>query len=148
MKTRKSVLRTSLVALTLVSAGAFGHTGQGQGGMGMMGGMGMKPGQGMHGPTGMMDMSVDDMSPEQLDQIGEHIQAMHESMQKVADASDLEARRDPVKKHIAAMQAFMRERHEVMREQAEKRAKAGEWQQHMEQRMHLMEEMIKERMQQ
>jgi len=186
MKTRKTLVRTTVLALVLASTTSFAQGMQGgmgmtpgqgmqggmgmtpgqgmqgcmgmmrgqgmQGGMGMMpgqgmqGGMGMMPGQGMQGGMGMMGMmgmSAEDMSPEQLDLMGNHIQSMHEQMSRIAEESDPEARRTLVKEHLASMQQFMRERMKMMQDIEAKRNQADSWRAQMEQRMHRMEEMMK-----
>ena len=159
MKTFKSCVFASAISLTLLSGAALAHGGYGSGGMmnpemgtmqhgaGMMGhGMGMmQSGSGMMGHgMGMMGMSVEDLGPEQLDLIGEHIQLMHEQKEKIANAEDPEARRALVKEPLKSMQGFMHARRAMMMENMKKKQMHGSWRQQIEQRMHRMEEMMKQ----
>lgn len=160
MKTRKSILSASLVALSIVSGGVSAHGGAGMGmmnqgpGMGMHGmGMGMmNQGQGMgmmdHGMMqGMMSMSPDQLDEAQLDKIAEHMTTMHRQMEKIAETTDPEARRELVREHLKSKQEFMHERRKMMMERRANQQKEGSWQQHMEQRMQHMEQMMKQQQQ-
>ncbi len=149
MKSRTTFYRAVPFLAFLLMGGAIAHTGQGggynvddrTGGYGMGHGM---MGRGTMGPgmMGMPMMSADNLSPEQLDRIGEHMQRMHEHMEAIANAKDPEARREAVKRHLQSMQAFMHERHDMMEHQSPRGQGRGDWQQNMEERMRQMERMM------
>ena len=136
-----------------MGGGNGGGMGGGNGdGMGGDNGGGMRQGianqgmmaHGMMGPgmMGMPMMSVDDLTTEQLDQIGEHMQRMHEQMENIVNAKEPEKRRDAVKQHLQNMQAFMHQQRDMMLEQYSRRQGQGHWEEHMEERMRRMEQMM------
>ncbi len=147
MKARTTGYAVALLMTALIAGSAVAHPTGGYGGdmgHGMMG-HGMM-GHGMMGPgmMGMPMMSADNLTDEQLDRIGEHMQRMHEQMESIAGARDPETRRDAVKQHLQDMQAFMHQRHDMMMHQSSRSQGQGNWRQHMEERMRSMEEMMQQ----